>query len=225
MEAVTAEERRLCARIAGGAGPLTPGLASAARRHRVHLLLATRLSEEERQTHEGVSLARELTVAEAAGAASARVCRSDRAGARRNGSSAPEDDDRVDEYHGMETGGAYFLLDLRSCKPVFIGKQPGALDASDDVAFLERPVASPQPSCKTRKRGSTAAWRIFCGGWEAIAGLKRRTAELIHVRSRRGRSRTIAGPIPANPSPRRCGRRRIREALSRAHERASALRQ
>ncbi len=64
-EAVTAEERGLCSRIAGGAALLTPGLARAARRHRVHLLLATRLSEEERRTHEGVSLARDLTVAAA----------------------------------------------------------------------------------------------------------------------------------------------------------------
>jgi hypothetical protein len=65
MEAVTAEERSLCTRIAGGAEPLTTGLADAARHHRLHLLLAARLSQQERRSLDGVSLVRELTVAAA----------------------------------------------------------------------------------------------------------------------------------------------------------------
>ena len=63
--AVTAEERALCVRVATGKGAMTSGLAAAARRHRLHLLIAAGLSDLERQTDVGRSLLRDLTVAAA----------------------------------------------------------------------------------------------------------------------------------------------------------------
>lgn len=62
---VGALDRRLAARLAGGAVELTEPLAAAARRHRTHLLLAASLSPEERATAIGNQLARELTIAAA----------------------------------------------------------------------------------------------------------------------------------------------------------------
>ncbi len=63
MKPVTADERALCERCARGAGRLTDGVCSAARRHRLHLVLASTLSPGERQSPLGRQLARELTLA------------------------------------------------------------------------------------------------------------------------------------------------------------------
>jgi hypothetical protein len=60
---MTADERALCARVTTGEGALTSGLAAAARRQRLHLLVAAGLSELERRTDVGRSLLRDLTVA------------------------------------------------------------------------------------------------------------------------------------------------------------------
>lgn len=65
MTPVTQAERELCVRIAGGSAPLTQPLCAAARRHRMHLLLAASLSPEERGTPGGKSLLRDLTIAAA----------------------------------------------------------------------------------------------------------------------------------------------------------------
>jgi putative nucleotidyltransferase-like protein len=65
MGAASVDERELCARLAGGTGPLTAEMVAVARRHRVHLLLAARLSPAERHTPEGGALVRDLTVAAA----------------------------------------------------------------------------------------------------------------------------------------------------------------
>ena len=63
--AVTAEERALCVRVATGKGAMTSGLVAAARRHRLHLVVAAGLSDPERHTDVGLSLLRDLTVAAA----------------------------------------------------------------------------------------------------------------------------------------------------------------
>ncbi len=63
MKPVTADEQALCERCATGVGRLTDGVYSAARRHRLHLVLASTLSDEERQSPLGQRLARELTLA------------------------------------------------------------------------------------------------------------------------------------------------------------------
>jgi len=62
---LTDAERRLCARLTARDEPLTIAIAEAARRHRVHLLLAARLTPEERRSSVGAPLAREATVAAA----------------------------------------------------------------------------------------------------------------------------------------------------------------
>src|SRR5262245_11023153 len=58
-------ELQLCRRLAGVGAELTPAMAAAARRHRVHRLLAASLKSDERATAEGARLARDLTVAAA----------------------------------------------------------------------------------------------------------------------------------------------------------------
>ncbi len=65
VAAIAGEERALCERLLGGLGRLTPVLVTAACRHRVHLLVADSLSEEERTRPETVELARELRLAAA----------------------------------------------------------------------------------------------------------------------------------------------------------------
>jgi hypothetical protein len=58
-------EQALCARLSAGTGAVTEDMAAAARRHRVHLLLARGLSTDERRTAVGQALVRELTMASA----------------------------------------------------------------------------------------------------------------------------------------------------------------
>jgi hypothetical protein len=60
-----AEERALCARLSSGIGSLDSPVLAAARRHRVHLLLAASLTPAERETADGAALGRDLTVASA----------------------------------------------------------------------------------------------------------------------------------------------------------------
>ena len=58
-------ERAVCARLCGGTARLTCGVVAAARRHRVHLLLAATLSSDERADPETADLSRELRTAAA----------------------------------------------------------------------------------------------------------------------------------------------------------------
>ena len=60
---MTADERAVCERCATGAGGLTDGVYAAARHHRLHLVLASTVSAEERQSPLGRRLGRELTLA------------------------------------------------------------------------------------------------------------------------------------------------------------------
>lgn len=62
---MTADEGRLCARLATRNGELTPGVVAAARRHRLHLLLTAGLSASEKEIALGQSLLRENTIAAA----------------------------------------------------------------------------------------------------------------------------------------------------------------
>jgi hypothetical protein len=62
---LAASERALCTRLRGLAVTLTPAIVTAARRHRVHLLLAASLTPAERVTTLGAQLVRDLTVAAA----------------------------------------------------------------------------------------------------------------------------------------------------------------
>ncbi len=65
LNAIEPGENELCARIAGGSRPLTPGMADAARRHGLDLWLASCLAAAERRTPDGTRLVRRLTVAAA----------------------------------------------------------------------------------------------------------------------------------------------------------------
>ena len=55
----------MCARVAGGIDAFGKDIVDAARRHRMHLLLAASLSSMERESPEGKTLVRDLTVATA----------------------------------------------------------------------------------------------------------------------------------------------------------------
>jgi len=58
-------ERAVCARLLGGTAPLTSSMMATARRHRVHLLLASSLSRDQRAEPEAAALSRELRTAAA----------------------------------------------------------------------------------------------------------------------------------------------------------------
>jgi hypothetical protein len=64
-EAVTADERDLCTRLATGEGAITAALVAAARRHRLHLLVGSGLLAAERDGPPGSTLVREITIAAA----------------------------------------------------------------------------------------------------------------------------------------------------------------
>jgi len=62
---LSSDEFAVCARLRGGRDAITPGMFAAARRHRVHFLLAATMSPEERETLDGTTLGRDTRVAAA----------------------------------------------------------------------------------------------------------------------------------------------------------------